>query len=80
MVATPHATYLVGCLEDSDEVRLLLASQDREEAAPGPCSVESAVSSSCLCPCLLPEGPSFKGRGKPGEDQMFKQRLNFTNC
>ena len=49
MVATPHATYLVGCLEDSDEVRLLLASQDREEAAPGPCSVESAVSSSCLC-------------------------------
>ena len=43
--------YLVSCLEDLDEVRSLLASQDREEEA-GSCSVESAVSCSQAKPQL----------------------------
>ena len=44
--------YLVSCLEDSDEVRSLLASQDREEEEAGSCSVESAVSCSQAMPQL----------------------------
>ena len=65
--------YLASCLEDSDEVRSLLASQDREEEEAGPCFVESAVSCSQAVPQLpVPAawGTFIQGTGKTWGGKM----------